>query len=159
MSTEERSAGIDTYVRKLHVRAWALAAGTLSAIGLFVATNLLVLRGGDDVGQHLGLLSVYFLHTAGELCLSPVGLSAMTTLAPMRVVSLMMGVWFLATAVGNFLGGTAASFYEKIELPTLLGIVAASGIVMGLVMWALVGPIRRMSERAEKEEAGTTTPD
>jgi len=53
-------AGVDAYVRRLHVRAWGLAAGMLSGLGLFVATNLLVLRGGDDVGTHLGLLSIYF---------------------------------------------------------------------------------------------------
>ena len=50
------------------------------------------------------LLGSYFLATAGELSLSPVGLSAMTRLAPERVASLMMGVWFLATSVGNFIG-------------------------------------------------------
>lgn len=51
---------------------------------------------------------IYLLHTTGELCLSPVGLSAMTKLAPSRMVGLMMGVWFLSTAGGNYLGGMIA---------------------------------------------------
>ena len=51
---------------------------------------------------------IYLLHTTGELCLSPVGLSAMTKLAPARMVGLMMGTWFLASAAGNFIGGLIA---------------------------------------------------
>ena len=53
------------------------------------------------------LTVTYFLHTCGELMLSPVGLSAMTKLAPVRIAGLMMGVWFLATSVGNYIGGRA----------------------------------------------------
>ena len=71
------------------------------------------------------LVATYFLHVVGEMCLSPVGLSTVTKLAPERATSLMMGVWFLASAVGNYLGGRAASLYETLELPTLFGIVAA----------------------------------
>ena len=48
---------------------------------------------------------LYFLHTTGELCLSPVGLSAMNRLAPTFMASLIMGAWFYMTAVGNFVGG------------------------------------------------------
>ncbi len=95
------------------------------------------------------LFSVYLLHTLGELCLSPVGLSSMTKLAPVRVVSLMMGVWFLATAVGNFLGGSVSGYYEKFDLPTLFALVATSGVVMSAAMFALVRPIKRMLERTK----------
>ena len=58
---------------------------------------------GAQGRRHAGCSMVYLLHTLGELCLSPVGLSSMTKLAPARIVSLMMGVWFLAASVGNFL--------------------------------------------------------
>lgn len=107
--------------------------------------------GGVNPVSPFWLLSVYLLHTIGELCLSPVGLSSMTKLAPTRVVSLMMGVWFLATAVGNFLGGTVSGFYEDFELPTLFGAVAAGAGLMALIMFLLVGPIRRMNAQAEAE--------
>ncbi len=68
------------------------------------------------------LTLTYLLHTIGELALSPVGLSAMTVLAPPRIAGLVMGVWFLATSVGNFIGGRVASFYESFALPTLFGV-------------------------------------
>ena len=75
--------------------------------------------------------------------------------APTRVVSLMMGVWFLAASIGNFLGGSVAGFYERFELPQLFGMVATSGFVMALIMAALVIPIKRMMAR--NAEAGGPT--
>jgi POT family proton-dependent oligopeptide transporter len=137
---------------------------TKFAIGLlFAGLGFLVLVGGAKLAQDgtrvspAWLLAVYFLHTVGELCLSPVGLSSMTKLAPARVVSLMMGVWFLAASVGNFIGGSVAGFYERFERPTLFLMVAASGFGMALVMFGLVAPIKRMMARnAEpKEKAGS----
>jgi len=90
------------------------------------------------------LLGVYLLHTIGELCLSPVGLSSMTKLAPPRVVGMMLGVWFLSISVGSFLGGRVAGVYEEFELPTLFACVAASAVVMAVVMVLLVRPARRL---------------
>ena len=90
------------------------------------------------------LIATYFLHTVGELVLSPVGLSAMTTLAPARIAGLMMGVWFLATSVGNFIGGRVAGFYEAFALPTLFGAVAGFAIGAGLVLFALVPSMRKL---------------
>ena len=101
--------------------------------------------GGAKVGIHW-LAVVYLLHTIGELCLSPVGLSSMTKLAPQRVVGMMMGVWFLASSVGNFLGGSVSGYYEKFALPTLFGVVGLSAIVMAGIMFALVRPMKRMME-------------
>ena len=69
------------------------------------------------------LFFVYLIHTFGELCLSPVGLSSMTKLAPARIAGLMMGVWFLAASVGNFLGRAAASLLRADAAGQLLGVV------------------------------------
>jgi POT family proton-dependent oligopeptide transporter len=91
------------------------------------------------------LVMTYLLHTIGELALSPVGLSAMTKLAPVRIAGLVMGVWFLANSVGNFIGGRVAGFYESLALPTLFGAVAGFAIVAGLLMFAIVGPMKRLS--------------
>jgi POT family proton-dependent oligopeptide transporter len=88
------------------------------------------------------LTVTYLLHTWGELCLSPVGLSSMTKLAPARVAGLMMGVWFLGASVGNFFGGRLASFYESFPLPNLFAVVAAFGIVFGLLMLAFSKTIK-----------------
>ena len=59
----------------------------------------------------LWLTGLYFLHTVGELCLSPIGLSMVNKLAPGRFTSLMMGIWFMAIATGNKLAGTMSSLY------------------------------------------------
>ncbi len=50
----------------------------------------------------------YLLHTLGELCLSPVGLSSVTKLSPQRIVGFMMGMWFFASAAGNYVAGLIA---------------------------------------------------
>ena len=94
------------------------------------------------------LTLTYLLHTIGELALSPVGLSAMTVLAPPRIAGLVMGVWFLATSVGNFIGGRVASFYEAFALPSLFGVIAAFAIAAGVILFALVRPIKRMAGSA-----------
>ena len=90
------------------------------------------------------LFMVYLIHTLAELCLSPVGLSSMTKLAPARIVSLVMGVWFLGASVGNFLGGQAAAFYESMPLATLLGAVAVLPIIAGVVMYLFRKPLTQM---------------
>jgi len=93
------------------------------------------------------LVLTYLLHTIGELALSPVGLSAMSTLAPARIAGLIMGVWFLSISVGNFLGGRIASFYESMALPSLFGVVATFAIVAGLILFALVPAMRRLTDQ------------
>lgn len=70
------------------------------------------------------LIVTYFLHTCGELCLSPVGLSSMTKLAPKSRVSQMMGVWFVATAVGNLFAGIMAGQLETLAPDSLFWSVA-----------------------------------
>ena len=55
------------------------------------------------------LISLYFIHTIGELCLSPIGLSMVSKLSPLRFSSLLMGTWFLANALANKFAGTLSS--------------------------------------------------
>ena len=94
----------------------------------------------------LWLVASYFLATVGELMLSPVGLSAFSKLAPARVTGLMMGIWFLTIAVGNFMGSRVAALYESLPLPSLFGTVGAVAIVAGLVLAFLVKPVNRLTE-------------
>ncbi|MEO6055315.1 MAG: peptide MFS transporter [Gemmatimonadales bacterium] len=110
-----------------------IGAATVAATGVRVSPMWLVIS--------------YLFQTLGELCLSPVGLSAMSKLAPARVAGLVMGVWFLASAVGNYLAGMAASVYETIPLPTIFTLVTATALATCLVLALLVRPIRRMLER------------
>jgi POT family proton-dependent oligopeptide transporter len=90
------------------------------------------------------LTLTYLLHTIGELCLSPVGMSAITKLAPARIGGLMMGTWFLSISVGDFIGGRLASVYETFPLPLLFGIVAGFCIVLGALLVLLIKPMRRL---------------
>jgi POT family proton-dependent oligopeptide transporter len=82
------------------------------------------LSDGGGLVSPLWLCAAYTFHTFGELCLSPVGLSLVTKLAPLKYASLLMGVWFLATAVSEKLAGLLASLTDRIargELFQLLG--------------------------------------
>ncbi len=119
--------------------------GLLAAGFGFAVLALAALRaaGGVQVSP-LWLVVVYLLHTIGELCLSPVGLSAMTKLAPARISSLLMGVWFLSLSVGNYLGGRIASMYESLPLPALFGLIVVFGIGAGLVLSFFVKPTRAL---------------
>jgi len=117
---------------------------------LLVAAGFVVMAFAANIAGPTGkvgpewLTFCYFLHSAGELCLSPVGLSAMTKLAPARIGGFMMGVWFLSIAVGNFVGGRVASFYEAFPLPQLFGLVAAFSIVFGLILLLVAKPVARL---------------
>ncbi len=101
-------------------------------------------EGGTLVGPGW-LLLTYLLHTWGELALSPVGLSAMSKLAPVRIGGLVMGVWFLGTAVGNYVGGRAAGFYESMTLPNLFTAVAAFALTAGVLFLVFSRPLNRLS--------------
>jgi proton-dependent oligopeptide transporter, POT family len=90
------------------------------------------------------LVALYFCHTVGELSLSPVGMSAVTKLAPARLVGSMMGVWFLSISLGNFIGGRVAGLFETFPLPRLFGTVFLTTTVAAVVLMLLVKPIRRL---------------
>lgn len=90
------------------------------------------------------LVLCYLLQTLGELCLSPVGLSAMTKLAPQRAVGLIMGIWFLATSIGNWLAGRAGGLFSSMPLPTLFGSVAAVSIAAAVILALFIKPTKRL---------------
>jgi POT family proton-dependent oligopeptide transporter len=106
------------------------------------------------------LLVVYLLHTCGELCLSPVGLSAMTRLAPRRAGGLIMGAWFLATSLGNYMAGRAVGFTRDLPMGSFFLFMAAIPAGVGVLLLLLAAPLRRMLERPaiscpEPSAAGT----
>jgi proton-dependent oligopeptide transporter, POT family len=92
--------------------------------------------------------SAYAISVLGELCLSPIGLSAVTKLAPVRILGLMMGVWFLSNAFGNKLAGTAAGYISSMPLQNLFGVVAGILATAALIMFALIKPIKRLMGEA-----------
>lgn len=112
--------------------------------GLGFAILVLPAQNESQLASPMWLTTTYFLHTIGELFLSPVGLSAMTVLAPARIGGLMMGVWFLATSVGNFISGRVSGLYEAMALPSLFGTVAAIGIVLGVILILMTPAMRSL---------------
>jgi POT family proton-dependent oligopeptide transporter len=124
--------------------AWGLillAAGML----LMYLAALRVLHGHKV--SPLWLTATYLMCACGELCLSPVGLSSTTKLAPARFAGQAMGLWFLTLALGSFLAGLLASDYDAQHLATLPELYlklfwwsAASGVVMLLI----TPPVKRL---------------
>ena len=91
----------------------------------------------------LWLVFCYFFCTMGELCLSPVGLSMVTKLAPAKFMSLFMGVWLAASFIGNLLAGWLASFYDSWSLATLFSVPAICSIAFGIIMWIMAKKVRQ----------------
>jgi proton-dependent oligopeptide transporter, POT family len=93
------------------------------------------------------LVLTYFLHTCGELCLSPVGLSYMSKLAPPRFIGQVMGIWFLSMALGSNLAGQLTGEYDATHLETLPALFLKTfwfGVIAGAVMLALTPLARRL---------------
>jgi POT family proton-dependent oligopeptide transporter len=95
------------------------------------------------------LVLAYLFHTMGELCISPVGLSMVTKLAPLRLASLMMGVWFLINFVANWLAGYVGSFAESLGELTIFGGLAATLFGFAVVLWIFSGTLIRWMHGAE----------
>jgi POT family proton-dependent oligopeptide transporter len=90
------------------------------------------------------LVGLYFLQMCGELCLSPVGLSMVTKLSPPRIVGFMMGVWFFATAMGNYVAGWAAGFLENRTYSEVFFAAFATVGVATVVLALLIPPIKKL---------------
>jgi POT family proton-dependent oligopeptide transporter len=115
------------------------------SVGMFVIALGSLFIGGGKVSP-LWLIAVYFIHTIGELCLSPVGLSTVTKLSPARLVGSMLGTWFLAAAAGNYLAGTMASFYQddSATLFKLFGSLGLATLAGAALLFLLLPFVRRL---------------
>ena len=113
----------------------------LLGLGFFLMVGAVMERGGvEDTAVKaniMWLVGAYFLHTLGELCLSPVGLSMVTKLAPVAYASMLMGVWMLSSFVANILGGYIVEYVEKLGALTIFGGIGAFVIVLGFVLLAV----------------------
>ena len=129
------------------------------AIGLFIlGLGLLVMVAAAKIvvaGNQAApywLILTYLLHTMGELCLSPVGLSSVTKLAPKRFVGQMMGIWFLATSLGNLLAGLMAGRFNPEalnEMPGLFMQIVLTVTVAGLLLLAFTKLIKGLIGKIE----------
>jgi len=101
----------------------------------------------EAAGQRVSpmwLVGLYFLQMTGELCLSPVGLSMVTKLAPPQFVGVLMGVWFFATAMGNYVAGWVAGFLQDRTFSQVFNAAFLSVLAATVILAALIVPIKRM---------------
>jgi POT family proton-dependent oligopeptide transporter len=93
------------------------------------------------------LIATYLLHTLGELCLSPVGLSYVTKLSPKRLVGQMMGMWFLSLSLGNLAAGLIAGEFDANNVAAMPGQymhIVYFAVGLGVVLLALSRPVRKL---------------
>jgi POT family proton-dependent oligopeptide transporter len=136
--------------------AYGLIFAAIAFAIVAYASTTIPVTGGAELSEAakvgpMWLVAVYFSQALGELCLSPVGLSTVTKVSPGRMVGLMMGVWFLALSIGNFLAGIMGGmFNEQSEgaLLKLFGTVAIITVIAALVLAALTPLIKRMTPQA-----------
>jgi POT family proton-dependent oligopeptide transporter len=129
---------------------YALPTPAKMAIGMIILGLGFVVLGiaqtrADTIGK-VGpqwLFFAYLLHTIGELCLSPVGLSMVTKLAPLRVAAMMMGIWYLANAFANYLAGVLEALLKGTSFPLYWFLVATS-VGAGLVLLAITPWLKRL---------------
>jgi POT family proton-dependent oligopeptide transporter len=122
----------------------------LTGIGFLAMVAAVYDQAASGKASMIWLVIAYFFHTTGELCISPVGLSMVTKLAPLRLASLMMGVWFLINFVANWLSGIIGSFAEQLGELTIFGGIAATLFVFSVVLWLFSGTLVRWMHGAEK---------
>lgn len=114
----------------------------LLGFGYFFMVGAVLERGdaGDDENVKaalIWLIATYFFHTIGELCLSPIGLSMITRLAPVKFASMLMGVWFLSPFVAQIAGGYIAAYVEELGAMTVFNVIAVFVIVAGLMLFLI----------------------
>ena len=117
---------------------------------------MIVASTGMPAGAQVSVLwlvgsSVVF--TIGELYLSPVGLSFVTKVSPLRIVSMMMGVWYLSSFIGNYMTGYLGTFYEKIPHQQFFLLLAGIGVAAGLVLFAMNRPLNRIVGAHDRQDA------
>jgi POT family proton-dependent oligopeptide transporter len=108
------------------------------------------LREKSDSSRVTGfwLFLSYLLATIGELCLSPVGLSMVTKLAPARFASLFMGVWMLASSVAQYAGGSIGESWGQITPSTYFNLFVLSSAIGAVILVVLVYPLKRLMHNA-----------
>jgi len=113
-------------------------------LGLGFVVLAIAQQRADRIGMigPLWLTGVYLIHTVGELCISPVGLSMVTKVSPARLVGLMMGVWFCSIGAANYLAGTLESRLTDSGIP-LYQFLVGSSIGPGVLLLAVVPLLRR----------------
>jgi proton-dependent oligopeptide transporter, POT family len=111
-------------------------------IGFLFMVGAVIQRGGDNQNvlikaSLLWIIVTYLFHTIAELCISPIGLSMVTKLAPLRLASVFMGVWFLSNFLAHLISGFLVGYVNTIGASEFFGIIAIIMVVLGIVVFTL----------------------
>lgn len=118
----------------------------LLSLGIGLMAPASVIAAGGKVSA-LWLVFAYLFMVLGEMCLSPVGLSTVTKLAPQRFLASTMGLWFLSMAFGNYLAGYLGGFFDEkstTTLVTLFGAMGGAGLLATLIIGVLTPKVRQL---------------
>ncbi len=122
----------------------------LGFVVMIVATSGMAPDTRRSIMWLLGSTAIY---TFGELYLSPIGLSFVTKVAPARLASMMMGVWFLANFIGNYMTGYLGTYYEKMPHNQFFTLLLVIGIAAGVVLFVIGRPLQRIVGAHDRQEA------
>ncbi|MGL5759772.1 peptide MFS transporter [Plesiomonas sp.] len=128
---------------KFAMAMFMLALGFLCMIGAVLDAKT------SGKANMIWLVGAYFFHTLGELCLSPIGLSMVTKLAPLRLASLMMGAWFGFNALANYVAGVIGSFVGESGPMAIFGGIAIAAAIAGLILLMASGKLISWMHGAE----------
>jgi POT family proton-dependent oligopeptide transporter len=126
------------------------SAGKMAIGCFFVALAFVVMVintkvvGDGSKSNVLWLFGMTYLFTMGELYLSPIGLSLVTKMSPMRIVSMMMGLWFFASFLGNYLAGTIGQNYEAMGPQNFFYLMIILAASAGLIFVAALKPLKKV---------------
>lgn len=112
-----------------------MAIGCFLGVAALVVMYLAAKSVGGGKGSLLWLFGSTFMLTIGELYISPIGLSLVTKVAPAKIVSMMMGVWFLATFFGNYVAGWIGMYYDRIGKDEFFLLLAGLSLIPGLIFF------------------------
>ena len=119
--------------------------GGLLLVAVSMAVMVLAAHAAvDGRVSALWLVAVFAIQTVGELMLSPVGMAAATRLSPPDRVSQTLGVWFLATSVGDAIGGRVAQYYDQLGQQAFFALLGAIALVAAVAVLALARPLTRL---------------
>jgi POT family proton-dependent oligopeptide transporter len=124
----------------------------LLGLGFFVMVGAAKWVTAGNQAAPYWLILTYLLHTMGELCVSPVGLSSVTKLAPKRFVGQMMGIWFLATSLGNLIAGLMAGRFNPEalnEMPDLFMQIVLTAIGASILLILFTKPIKKLMVKVD----------
>ncbi|EEX34048.1 MULTISPECIES: peptide MFS transporter [Vibrio] len=121
------------------------------ALGFLCMVGAVMEQGGDTTVKTsmLWLVGAFFFHTLGELCLSPIGLSLVTKLAPLRLASLMMGAWFGCNAIANYVAGYVGSHVGELGAFAIFSGIAVTAIISGIILLLYSNTLVRWMHGAE----------